>query len=240
MYRNLKFAVIAPCFNEEQKIEEVVRRIVDVGTADIILVVDDGSTDDSAKKAQARGAQVLRLGRTIGVGAALRAGFEKVRGSVDVIVVIAGNNKDEPREISRLLDPIADDQAVFVQGSRFLAGGGYGGDMPLYRRFATRLHPFLFSLVTGSRCTESTNGFRAFRVSLLTDPRIRLNQSWLDTYELEPYLYYKAITLGYSHKEVPVTKIYPPKKIGNTKMRPVTDWWRILRPLFYLRLGIKS
>lgn len=240
MYRGLKFVVIAPCFNEEKKIGEVVRRVRDTGLADETIVVDDGSTDGSREIAAAEGATVLPLGRTIGVGAALRAGFDYAKLKCDVIVVMAGNNKDEPREIPRLLDAIVDKRAVFVQGSRFLEGGGYGGDMPFYRKLATRLHPLLFSLFTGKKVSESTNGFRAFRVSLLGDPRIQLDQRWLDEYELEPYLYYKAITLGYACAEVPVTKIYPPKKLGYTKMTPIFGWWSILRPLLFLRLGLRK
>jgi dolichol-phosphate mannosyltransferase len=206
---------------------------------DDLLVVDDGSKDSSPEVARAGGAEVLLLGRTVGVGAALRAGFRKVAaGGCDVIVVCAGNNKDAPEEIPRLLDAIVDG-ADFVQGSRYLAGGQTGG-MPLYRKLATRLHPMLFSLVTGKRVSESTNGFRAFRTRLLGDARIRLDQSWLDEYELEPYLYYKAVRLGYDTREVPVTKIYPPKSLGYTKMPPVTGWWSMLRPLVLLGLGLRS
>ena len=112
--------------------------------------------------------------------------------------------------------------------------------MPLYRKISTRLiHPFLFSLITGRRISDSTNGFRAVRVSILDDDRINLRQEWLDRYELEPYLFYKAVVCGYKVKEVPVTKIYPPKEEGYTKMRPFSGWWSILRPIFFLGLGIK-
>lgn len=238
MYQGLKVVLIAPVLDEELKIGEVVRRSPrDI--VDQVLVVDDGSTDRSAEVARARGAEVLPMGSTVGVGAALRAGFfwAKERG-FDVIVVCAGNNKDAPEEIPRLLDPIVAG-AEFVQGSRFLAGGRTGG-MPLYRHFATRLHPLVFSLTVGKRVSESTNGFRAFRVRLLDDPRIRLEQAWLDEYELEPYLYWKTIRLGYRTAEVPVTKIYPPKSIGYTKMKPITGWWSILRPLFLLGLRLRS
>lgn len=240
MYRNTRLVVIAPCYNEEQKIRDVVRRVSRTYLADEIVVVDDGSTDGSAAAARAEGATVISLGKVCGVGAALRAGFNYARSRAEVIVVIAGNNKDEPNEMPRLLDPIIDGRADFVQGSRFMPQGRYGGDMPLYRKIATRLHPILFSFFTGLRVTESTNGFRAFRVGMLADPRIALHQAWLDAYELEPYLYYKAITLGYRTAEVPVTKIYPPKKIGNTKMVPIVGWWSILRPLFLLRLGLRK
>jgi len=176
----------------------------------------------------------------MGVGAALRAGFRYAREKgYDVIAVMAGNDKDEPEEIPDLVGPVVRGEADFVQGSRFLRAQTFG-DMPAYRRIATRVHPLLFSACVGRRVTESTNGFRAFRTSLLEDPRINLDQPWLDQYELEPYLYYKAVTLGYRTAEVPCTKHYPPRKTGYTKMRPLTGWWSILRPLVLLRLGLRS
>jgi dolichol-phosphate mannosyltransferase len=112
--------------------------------------------------------------------------------------------------------------------------------MPKYRVLGTRvIHPLAFSLASRKRVTESTNGFRAFKTDVLRDPRIDWRQAWLDRYELEPYLMLKAIRLGYRHVEVPVTKIYPRHELGYTKMRPVIDWWSILRPVIYLGLGLK-
>lgn len=239
MYRNLSFIVIAPVLNEEKKICEVVRRMPAI--VDEVLVVDDGSTDSSAEVARSLGATVLSMGRTVGVGAALRAAYRyAVEKRYDVTVTIAGNNKDSPEEISLLLDPIADDRADFVQGSRFLKDDRTFGAMPAYRRIATRLHPLLFSLVARRWVTESTNGFRAMRTTILADARIDLSQHWLDEYDLEPYLYLRTLRLGYRVVETPVTKIYPPKALGQTKMKPITGWWSILRPLVYVGLGIKK
>lgn len=239
MYRGLSVIAIAPVLDEEIKIGHVVRR-TPRDVVDELLVVDDGCSDRSPEVARELGATVLPMGRTIGVGAALRAGYAyAVERGYDVAVVMAGNNKDSPEEIPLLLDPIADGRADFVQGSRWLKRGANFGEMPVYRRLATRLHPLLFSLAARRRVTESTNGFRAVRREVLTDPRLHLEQTWLDEYELEPYLYLRAIQLGWRTAEVPVTKVYPPKHVGQTKMKPITGWWSILRPILYVGLGVK-
>jgi dolichol-phosphate mannosyltransferase len=240
MYRDLKVIAMAPVLDEEKKIGEVVRR-TPRPLVDEMLVIDDGCSDRSPDVARELGANVLPMGRTVGVGAALRAGYRyALDKGYDVAVVMAGNNKDSPEEIPVLLDPIADGAADFVQGSRFLKRDASFGAMPAYRRVATRIHPLLFSLAARKRVTESTNGFRAVHRRVLEDPRIHLDQPWLDEYELEPYLYLRAIRLGFRTAEVPVTKIYPPKKLGQTKMRPLTGWWSILRPLVYVGLGLKE
>ncbi len=237
MYRGLRVIAVAPVLDEEVKIGEVVRR-TPRDVVDDLIVIDDGSTDGSAEVAREGGARVISMGRVAGVGAALRVGYaEAVRGSYDVAVVMAGNNKDSPEEIPRLLDPIAEGRADFVQGSRFLEPDAHFGEMPFYRRIATRIHPLLFSLVTGRRVTESTNGFRAVHRRVLEDERLDLDQLWLDEYSLEPYLYIRAIQLGYRTVEAPVSKVYPPKRIGQTKMKPIVGWWSILKPL--LRVGLR-
>ena len=240
MYKGLRIIVIAPAHNEESKIGAVVERCR-MEWIDTLLVVDDASTDQTAHVARQGGARVLSLATRSGVGAALRAGLAYARAEGhDLAVVIAGNNKDDPAEIPRLLEPICADECDFVIGSRRLPGGASGGDMPVYRKLATRFHPWLLGRWAGKRLTESTNGFRAFRLSLLDDPRIDLGQRWLDGYGLEVYLLWKVLRLGFRHREVPCTKVYPPRKLGYTKMRPITGWWGMLRPVFYLGLGLKK
>lgn len=180
------------------------------------------------------------MGAVEGVGSAIRRGFRIARAEgFDIVVVIAGNGKDAPEEMTRLMDPICDQDYDFVMGSRYLPGGAYGGDMPAYRKFATRLHPFLVGLLCAKRITESTNGYRAMKVSLLDDDRIDLDQSWLDHYELEVYLLMKLFRLGYRTCEAPVSKIYPARAIGHTKMRPWCDWWKMLQPVFLIGLGLR-
>ena len=239
MYKGQRILLIAPAFNEEQKIGEVVRR-VPREIVDGILVIDDGSTDRTAEVAERQGAKVIELGRVYGVGAAIRHGFQHAQEcSYDIVVTIAGNNKDSPEEITRLLDPICDEGRDFVMGSRYLPGGFSGGAIPFYRKLSTRLHPLLVGMFTGRKVTESTNGYRAMKTSVLSDPRINLYQRWLDHYELEVYLLMKLLSLDYKCTEVPVSKIYPPRQIGNTKMRPVIDWWKMIKPILLVGLSVR-
>lgn len=240
MYRSLKLAAIAPVLDERHRVGAVVRR-TPRDVVDWLLVVDDGSSDGSGEVARELGATVLRHERRRGVGAAIRTGFAAAlaRGA-DAVVVMAGNDKDAPEEIPALVAPIADERADFVQGSRYLGEPRALGDMPLHRRLATRLHPWLFSRVAHRAVTESTNGFRAIHRRVLEDRRLDLAQRWLDGYDLEPYLYLRAIQLGYRTTEVPVTKIYAPRAEGrHTRMRPVLDWWPMVRPLVLVGLGVR-
>ncbi len=240
MTAKMKILAAAFAYNEGEKIHRTLTRHPQQRPYDL-LVMDDGSTDGSLDHLSWNGVAVLRNPTNQGIGSAMKRVFEyALDRDYDIVVIQAGNDKDDPGEIPRLLAPILSGEADFVQGSRFLPGGGYG-NTPAYRVFATRyVHPLLFSLCVRKRVTETTNGFRAFRSAILRDPRIRWRQNWLDQYELEPYLLYQAIKLGYRHREVPVTKIYPPRAQGYTKMRPITGWWSILRPIFLLGLGLKK
>ncbi len=245
----MKALLIVCAFNEGVKLEETAARIYSFlqtrrsGQPPIeVLFVDDGSTDNIPGRLAAQyHFHYLRNGDRRGIGASIRTGYQYgLERGYSILIMMAGNNKDNPDELDRLIEPISSGKADFVQGSRYLSGGGFG-NMPGYRLFATRLaHPGLFSIVSGKKITDSTNGFRAIRASMLRDIRIQLNQEWLNQYELEPYLFYKAVRLGYRVLEVPVTKIYPDKKLGYSKMKPITGWWSILRPLVYLGLGIKK
>jgi dolichol-phosphate mannosyltransferase len=226
-------------YNEGEKIRRTIARHPGVRPYDL-LVMDDGS-NDGALDGVDPSVIVLRNETNQGIGSAMKRVFDyALDQGYDVLVIQAGNDKDDPLEIPALLDPILSGAADFVQGSRYLGGGGFG-NMPRYRVLGTRvIHPLVFSLASGKRVTESTNGFRAFRTTLLRDARINWRQDWLDRYELEPYLMLKAIKLGYRHREVPVTKVYPRHELGYTKMRPFIDWWSILRPVVYLGLGLRK
>jgi dolichol-phosphate mannosyltransferase len=236
-----RVVVIAPVYNEKGKIGRAVGKVPRDAAAEVV-VVSDASDDGSDEDARAAGATVLRHERTMGVGAAIRTGLKYgLEKGYDVLVVMAGNDKDDPTEIPKLVAPIVERGADYVQGSRY-AAGGRSGKMPLHRVILTRAYPWLVRLVTGFPITDATNGFRAMTAEFLKDPRVDMDQEWLDRGELEYYLQLKALMLGFKVEEVAVTKIYPDLSAyrNYTKVRPFYDWFRNLRPIFYLTLGIKS
>ena len=239
--------LVAPlAFNEQVKIRNVIERFLKscvYGQVDY-LIVDDASTDGTSEVIASygpRGVKTIKHPSRMGVGAAIKTSIQyALDHGYEVLVTMAGNDKDNPDEIPGLIDPILRQDYDFVQGSRYLNSRGNFGAMPFYRKIATRLHPLLMSLFTGKKITDSTNGFRAMRLAIFKDQRINWQQAWLNHYELEPYVLFKAAQLGHAFKEVPVTKIYPPKNLGYTKMQPLVGWWSILKPVIYLGLGIKK
>ena len=227
----MRALALLPCLDEAGRLGPVLARLPPGVPA---LVVDDGSTDGTGEVARRAGATVLRREGRRGVGAALREGYAwALARGFEAVVVLAGNGKDDPRQVPALLEPLEDGTADLVQGSRWLARAPELGAMPRYRRLATRLHPLLFSLATGQRVTDSTNGFRAVHRRVLADARLRLEAPGLDGYQLEPTLYARAIALGYRTVEVPVRKVYPATPDGRTvtKMTPGSGWVQLLTPL---------
>ena len=231
-------AVVIPALNEAGKIGRVLDKIPRDGRFEAI-VVDDGSTDGTGDEARAHGAAlVVRHERRMGVGAAIRDGFlAGIERGRPWLALVSGDDQHEPAELVGALGAALAAHADYVQGSRWRRGGrvvGPGGS----RVTGTRIYSAVFSVLVFHRVTDATNGFRVFRSSILADPKIDIDQDWLESYELEPYLLYKAIRRGYRVVEYPVTVRYHASE-GYTKMRGIRDWWRLFRPAFLLRLGVK-
>lgn len=214
-----------------------------------IMILDDGTTDDSFELIKEYTYPIVRHETNQGIGISIRDSIAYARDKgYKVIAWVPGNNKNTIAEVLRLVDPILQGKADYIQGSRYLPGSKRD-HTPLFRLVMVKLIALFLSVITGRKITDSMEGFRAFSLSILNDPDIDIYQDWLDRYALEIYLFFK-ITYGrkYRYKEVPISKIYPPvkksmiNKKGSeyTKIKPFTDWWDILKPVFLLWLGIKK
>lgn len=243
---SLKTIAIIPVFKNIPEVLKVLAKFR--GEVDEICIVVDSATKSEIDEFRMNISRVRTPTRIIshqerkGIGYAIRASIKyALDNSFEVAVVMAGNNKDDPAEIPRLLEPILKRGFEYVQGSRFIQGGKHVRN-PFLRRIFSRLYPFLWTLITHFRCTDVTNGFRAYKLKILLDKRINIWQDWLDGYQLEYYIHYKVITLGYKIIEVPVSKVYPYRnhKGGYTKISPFQNWWHIVGPLIYLSLGVRK
>lgn len=243
---SLKKIAIIPVYNHTSNMTKVLPKLRDKIVDEVCIVVDCATKDDLDKirKAAAKigtPVHVIENRERKGVGYAIREGIEyALSKEYDIAVVMAGNNKDDPREIPRLLTPILKEGYDYVQGSRFLPGGKRLKN-PFFRGVFSRLFPFFWTLFTKVRCTDVTNGFRAYKLKIFSDKQINVWQDWLDSYQLEYYVHYKVLSLGYKVKEVPVSKTYPYRhKGGYSHISPLRDWWKIVGPLVYLKLGAKK
>ena len=228
-------------YNQELEIAAVLDSVVKDWSREDTLIVDDGSQDRSPTMAEERGFRVIRQGRNRGVGAGIRTGIEWARAqNYDYVVVMATNGKMKSRDLPHVIEPITSGKADYVQGSRYLSGGG-SVQLTQFRRMAIPAVTAATSLLLRRRFTDATCGFRAYKLSLFSDTRFNIHQEWLDHYELEYYLHYWVCRLNYRVVEVPVTMDYSHLRTDRkSKIAPISGWWSMLRPFVYLSLGIKK
>jgi glycosyltransferase involved in cell wall biosynthesis len=156
----LRLLVIVPALNEERSLPAVIDEIRSVDPDFDVIVIDDGSVDGTSRVAAASGAVVVRMPFNVGIGGAVQTGYRyALERGFDVAVQVDGDGQHDPREIPRLLEPLLDDRADMVVGSRFAPGGGYRGTP--FRRVGIRIFAAVVSLLVRARVTDTTSGFRA-------------------------------------------------------------------------------
>lgn len=153
--------VIIPAFNEAPNIARVVASIREhVPVADIV-VINDGSSDDTAAIARAQRVQVIDMPFNVGIGAAVQAGLlHALRGGYETAVQVDGDGQHLPSEIHKLIRRLGDGDADLVIGSRFIERSNYRG--ALARRAGIGLFTVVNAIILRRRITDSTSGFRAF------------------------------------------------------------------------------
>ncbi len=222
----MKIAVVIPTLNEGPAIGEVVRAVPKDRVHEII-VVDNGSTDDSAQQASRAGARVISEPQA-GYGAACLAGAMAT--DADVIVFLDGDRSDDPGQLETVVGPILDNHADLVIGSR-IKGKMEKGAMPLHGRLGNRLIVFILRLLYGLDITD-IGSFRAIKSQNL----FGLNMEQM-TYGWPVEMVVKASRNGLRIQSVPINyrrRIGKSKVTGTLRGTILATYHMFLVPLKYL------
>ena len=219
-----RISVIIPVFNEQDAIEKVIGDIPSHLPTEII-VVDNGSTDQTAKLAAAMGARIVRENRR-GYGSACLAGIAAT-GEPDIVVFLDGDYSDHPNEMPDLIVPILENRADLVIGSRVL-GNSEPGALMIQARFGNRLATSLIKILFGVSYTD-LGPFRAIRYGALMDLNMR-DKTFGWTVEMQV----KAAKQALKIQEVPVSyrKRIGVSKITGTLKGTLKAGWKILFTIF--------
>lgn len=159
--REGRIVAIVPAFNEAGAIGDVVDAIRAADAAYDVVVIDDGSRDETGVIARSRGAAVVTLPYNMGIGSTVQTGFKyALENGYETAVRLDGDGQHDPEELEKLLGPIVRGEADIVTGSRFVEGSGEYRP-PLARRIGIIWFARVVSLLTRQRVTDTTSGFQA-------------------------------------------------------------------------------
>lgn len=222
--------IIVPAWNESGSIGEIVSEIRGELPGTDVLVVDDGSADDTESVARAAGAIVLRLPFNLGVGGAMRLGYRyAMQAGYEIAVQIDADGQHDPRYVPKLTDGLQD--ASMVIGARFAGEGDYQVHGP--RRWSMAMLSWVLSLMARCKLTDTTSGFRACDRQL-----IELFAGWYpvdylgDTVETVV----RVLRLGYVVSQVPVAM--RPRFAGTPSKSPAKAILYLGRAFFTLVLAL--
>jgi glycosyltransferase involved in cell wall biosynthesis len=155
--------IVVPAYNESATITDVLDRIRVATPGWDVVVIDDGSTDDTSQNARAAGVAVIRMPFNLGIGGAVQAGFTyALENGYQRMVQIDGDGQHDPTQLERLAAAMDADPALdMVCGSRFLTDE-HRYPAPISRRTGIHIFAFLLSRLVGQRITDPTSGFRLY------------------------------------------------------------------------------
>jgi len=205
----VKISIIIPCYNEEKTIVEVINKIrtIKLDHTNEIIVIDDGSTDKSLSLiSDFDDVKLIRHKSNLGKGAAIRTGIKSASG--DILIIQDADLEYHPTDIPQLLQPILDNTADVVLGSRFQ---GQIHKMKKSHLFGNKLLSYFTSILFGQKITDVMTGYKVFRKIIFDDMEVKSND-----FQVEVELVSKILEKKYCIVEVPITYTYREK--GKSKI----------------------
>ncbi len=200
--KRLTLSVIIPCYNEADTIEPILERVEEIGLADEIVIVDDGSTDgtrDILREIEAQAhpnVRVLYHEHNQGKGAALVTGFSHA--SCEVFLIQDADMEYDPRDYPILLKPLQEGIAKVVYGSRFL--GGPRKAMNFWNMIANKILTLTTNVLYNAIISDMETGYKVFRSEVVRDMVIHAH-----SFDFEPEFTAKVLKQGIRIYEVPIS-----------------------------------
>ncbi len=214
-------AVLIPAYNAGNTLESLLEQVQQYVPATSVLVVDDGSTDDTASIARRHGANVISLIENQGKGAALAKGFEILKNDprFDNIATLDADLQHRPASLAAFINEKLESGADIIVGLR----NRIGTKMPIHRRISNAITSFVVSVRTGKNVLDSQCGFRLIGMNVVSHVSIKSAG-----FEAETEFLIKAIKQGFTVHFVPIEAIYDGEKSHMTNWRTTLNFIRVL------------
>jgi glycosyltransferase involved in cell wall biosynthesis len=229
-----KLSVIVACYNEENNIGECIERIHKVYPECEIVVVDDGSKDNTTGIAIAKGKEInanvkaIKYMPNMGKGKAIRVGIDNATG--DIMAQVDADSQFPPEELPILIQPILDKKCEITFCSRFIKGASVAeGSMTFMKRIANFVVSTYTSVLAGMWLTDANAGFKAWTATAIRKIDIQCNH-----FAYEPEIAIMAGKYGYKIIETPVN--YKPRIVGKSNV----NLWRdgVIIPWYLLKVKL--
>lgn len=226
-----KILVIVPAFNESGNIVNTIGEIRTSHPDVDVVVIDDGSQDATAQEARATGVPVISLPINLGIGGAVQTGFLfAVRNGYQFAAQVDGDGQHDARYLKKIFEPIFNEKAEIVVGSRFLGSAGSWRSSAI-RRVGIRFFAVLISRLTGLAVTDPTSGFRAFGPRAVA----AFAEDYPQDYP-EPESIVTAKRLGFRLVEVPVEM--RKREYGQSSIRYLRTLYYMIKVTFVILLNM--